>query len=468
MATQREPKPVFDRVPPQNIEAERSVLGALLINPDSVGTAIEVLGDNPSDLFYVEAHQHIYAATLALFRKNTPIDPVTVYDELKAQGTFDAMGGAAYLGDLMSATPTSANVEYHARIVLDAAVRRRLIASCTLVVGMAYEGEGEVADLLDRAESAVFAIAQTRQRHPIWHIGDLVPASVEQIERLIKEHSTTRGLPTGLKELDRILSGFQPADMIVLAARPSVGKTALALNIAAHAAVKERRGVLLFSLEMAKEQLTQRLLCMEGGIDSAKLRSGFLAKEEMSKLIPAAGRLTDAPIFIDETPNITMLEIRSKARRHMAQHDVQLIIIDYMQLMSGSRRAENRQVEISEISRHIKGLARELHVPILALSQLSREAEKDDTGRPKLSHLRESGSIEQDADVVIILWRPSKKEEDDNQIELIIAKHRNGPTGIVKLLFLKNYQQFKEPLVGGRVDESFVPQDDYGDDETPF
>jgi replicative DNA helicase len=471
--TQQEPKPVFDRVPPQSIDAERAVLGAMLLNPDAVGAALEVFRDAGADAFYVEAHQQIYGSLLTLFHKNVPVDPVTVYEQLNVDGHLETSGGGAYISELMGAVPTSANVAYYAQIVLDAAIRRKLISSCTTIAGTAYDGEGEVAELLDHAESAIFAISQTRQSNPIYKIGDLLSDSVAQIERLIHEHTGVMGLPTGFDDLDKILSGLQSSDMIVLAARPSVGKTALALNIARNVGVHDHKGVLLFSLEMAKEQLTQRLLCMEGRIDSARLRSGFLAKEEMSKLQPAAGRLYGAPIFIDETPNINILELRSKARRHMAQHDIKLVIIDYMQLMSGgmSRRVESRQVEISEISRGIKGLARELRVPVMALSQLSREAEKDDAGRPKLSHLRESGSIEQDADVVMILWRPpeTKVQQHDNRIKLIVAKHRNGPTGTIDMAFLKNFQRFEEVERTER-GEAPVGEEDYvgDDDEIPF
>jgi len=369
--------------------------------------------------------------------------------------------------------PTSANVVYYSQIVLDAAIRRRLISSCTTIAGTAYEGEGEVAELLDHAEAAIFAISQTRQSNPIFKVGDLVRDGVDQIMRLIREHTGVQGLPTGFADLDTILSGFQPSDMVVLAARPAVGKTALALNIARHVGVDNGQGVLVFSLEMAKEQLTQRLLCMEGRIDSTRLRSGFLAGNEMAKVQPAAGRLYGAPIFIDETPNINILELRSKARRHMAQHETKLIIIDYMQLMSSgmTRRVESRQVEMSEISRGIKGLARELHVPVLALSQLSREAEKDDTGRPKLSHLRESGSIEQDADVVMILWRPpeTKLQPLDNRIKLIVAKHRNGPTGTIDLAFMKNYQRFEIVERAAREEVPIGEEDFVGDgEEVPF
>ena len=471
--TQQEPKPVFDRVPPQSVDAERAVLGAILLNPDAVGSALEVFRDAGEDAFYVAAHQQIYSAVLMLFHKNVPVDPVTLFEQLSSEGHLESAGGAAYISELMGAVPTSANVVYYSQIVLDAAIRRRLISSCTTIAGTAYEGEGEVDELLDHAEAAIFAISQTRQSNPIFKVGDLVQDGVDQIMRLIREHTGVQGLPTGFADLDKILSGLQPSDMVVLAARPSVGKTALALNIARHVGVDNGQGVLVFSLEMAKEQLTQRLLCMEGRIDSTRLRSGFLAGNEMAKVQPAAGRLYGAPIFIDETPNINVLELRSKARRHMAQHETKLIIIDYMQLMSSgmTRRVESRQVEMSEISRGIKGLARELHVPVMALSQLSREAEKDDTGRPKLSHLRESGSIEQDADVVMILWRPpeTKLQQHDNRIKLIVAKHRNGPTGTIDLAFLKDFQRF-EIVERAAHEEGPIGEEDFAGDgeDVPF
>ncbi len=476
MAAQREPKPVFDRVPPQNIEAERSVLGAMLLNPDAVGAALEVLHENAAEVFYVEAHQQIYNAMIELFRKNTPVDEITLLQQLMTEGHLETAGGASYIAELLGAVPTSANINYYAKIVLDAAIRRKLISHCTQIAGTAYEGEGEVEELLDRAESSIFSVAQTRQTNPIYHVRTLVSTAVENIEKLYKSHAGITGLPTGFSELDKILAGLQPSDMVVLAARPSVGKTALALNFAQHAALHENKGVLMFSLEMAREQLTQRLLCMVGSIDSKKLREGFLSGQELRKLPAAADRLYQAPIFIDDTPNISMLEMRSKARRHMAQHDVSLVIIDYLQLMGGSRRAENRQVEISDISRSIKTLARELRVPIVALSQLSREAEKDDTGIPKLSHLRESGSIEQDADVVLMLWRPPAHKRggdedapfDDPQIKLSIAKHRNGPTGVIDLLFFKNTQQFQTVAKGGERSGVTIDEAPPEDDDTPF
>jgi len=444
VAARHEPQPLFDRTPPQSIEAERSVLGAMLLNPDAGGAAIEILREKAADTFYIEAHQHVYEAILALFRRNTPVDSTTVYEQLVRNGTLEAAGGASYIADLTGAVPTSANVEHYARIVLEAALLRKIIATCTRLAGEAYKAEGNVDALLDRAEADIFAIAERRQLNPIYAVSELLEEGIKRIEDQIRSGTGITGLATGFSKLDELLSGFQPSDMIVLAARPAVGKTALALNIAAHAANQLGKSILLFSLEMAKEQLVQRLLCMVGHVDSGRLRSGYLAHNEFPKLQRAAGVLSKAKIYIDETPNITILELRSKARRHAAQYPVDLIVIDYLQLMSGAGRPETRQLEIAEISRSVKGLARELRVPVLALSQLSREAEKDESGIPKLSHLRESGAIEQDADVVLMLSRPPAHESEgrENILRLNVAKQRNGPTGSMELVFEKNIQRF--------------------------
>ncbi|MFO7976352.1 MAG: replicative DNA helicase [Candidatus Hydrogenedentota bacterium] len=447
MATRPKTDPVFDRTPPHDIDAERAVLGAMLLDPDAIGTAVELLRENPSEVFYAQAHQCLYGAMLSLYRNNTAVDATTLVHQLTRDGTLEDSGGASYIGELTSAVPTSANIEHYARIVLDTAVLRRTITICTRVIGKAYEGREEVNVLLDSAEADIFAIAEKRQLNPIQHVGQLLQPAVEKIESIIKSHSGITGIATGFDKLDELLSGLQESDMVILAARPSVGKTALALNMARHIAVRNAKSVLIFSLEMAKEQLVQRMICMEGEIDSGKLRTGFLAKHVFPKLQLAAGKLNSAPVFIDDTANISILELRSKARRHASQHDLDLVIIDYLQLMNIGARAENRQQEISEISRAVKGLARELKVPVLALSQLSREAEKDDSGIPKLSHLRESGAIEQDADVVLMLSRLPAEEGANmhqNRVRLDVAKQRNGPTGYIHLLFDKPMQRFRD------------------------
>jgi replicative DNA helicase len=469
---QRKPAPVFDRVPPQSIEAERSVLGAMLLNPEAVGTAIEILKDDAVGAFYAEPHQLIYTAIAGLYRDATPVDVVTLMERLNRDGAVEKAGGVSYIADLSGAVPTSANVEHYAKIVLDAAVLRRLISACSNLAGEAYESPGDVNVLLDKAEAAMFSIAETRQLSPIYPVGDLVSDAIDRIDAIMRSHKGYTGVPSGFHELDLLLSGFQPSDMIVLAARPSVGKTAFSLNIASHVAIHEKKSVLVFSLEMSKEQLVQRLLCMAGGIDSQRLRSGYLARKEFPKVQLGANKLSTAPIFIDDSPNISILELRSKARRHAAQRSLDLIVIDYLQLMRAPGRTESRQTEIAEISRSIKGIARELRVPVIALSQLSREAEKDDTGAPKLSHLRESGAIEQDADVVIMLSRPaaykrqgSGDDDDDGGgagghdklIHVNIAKQRNGPTGKLDLFFDRNTQRFQDPAAGGAEAPPYVP-----------
>jgi replicative DNA helicase len=474
-----QPKPVFDRTPPQHIDAERSVLGAMLLNPDAVGTAVEILRDDPAEIFYVDAHQHIFGGILALARENVPVDMVTLTEALTRDGTLEQSGGVSYVAELTDAVPTSANVEYYSKIVLEAALRRKLITICSRCAGEAYKSEGEVDDLLDLAESEIFGIAQQRQLNPIHKVADLLEAGIKRIEEQMKNDGGITGVPSGFNKLDEMLSGMQPSDMIILAARPSVGKTAFCLNVASNAANEHGKGVLLFSLEMAKEQLVQRLLCMVGQVDSGRLRSGFLARAEFPKLQQAAAALDKSHIYIDDTPNISVLELRSKARKHAQNHPLDLLIIDYLQLMSGSSRSESRQVEISEISRSIKGLARELKCPVIALSQLSREAEKDEGGTPKLSHLRESGAIEQDADVVMMLSRPGPAEQEgrENVIKLTIAKQRNGPTGVVELLFEKNIQRFRnlgddgaggEPPPYEPFDGADPVEEYYEEDDTPF
>jgi len=447
VATARDAQHAFERTPPQNILAERAVLGAMLVNPEAVATALEILREDPSDLFYADAHQHVFAAMVTLFGNQIKVDEITVGEQLVRDGRLDAAGGYSYLSELIGAAPLSSSADHYARIVLENAVLRKLITSCSHIAEEAYAHQGDVDELLDRVESTIFRIAERRQINEVTSVSDLLEDAIHRIEELIRSHSGITGLATGFFKLDELLAGFQKSDVIILAARPSVGKTALALNLAAHAAVQLKKVAMIFSLEMSKEQLMQRLICMEGQIDSRRLRTGFLADQEFSKVTQAAAKLSHAQIYIDDTPNITILEIRSKARRHAAQHDLDLIVIDYLQLMASSRRVENRQVEIAEISRGIKGIARELGVPVLALSQLSREAEKDETGIPKLSHLRESGAIEQDADVVLMLWRPSDKDESHESIvNVTIAKQRNGPTGNVELFFDRKIQRFKNPV----------------------
>lgn len=442
----------FDRTPPQNIEAERSVLGAMLLNPDAVGAAFEVLNGAGELFFYLEPHQFIWDATLALFARAQPVDAVILIDELQRMGKLEAAGGASHLAELTRCVPTSANVEVYARIVRDCAVLRGVIQTGTRLVSEAYTGEVVPSEMLDRAEAELFRLAEGQHQSRLMQARDFVGQGLRSLESLVASGGGVTGLATGIAEMDALLLGLQPSDMIVLAARPSVGKTAYSLNMAAHATVGLGKSCLIFSLEMSKEALIQRMLCGVGRVDSKRLRSGFLARAEMPKLAAAAEEIGKARLFIDDTPGITVMEIRSKARRVKARHGLDLIVIDYLQLMGESRKAENRQVAIAEISRQVKAIARELNVPVVALSQLTREADKDD-GAPKLSHLRESGAIEQDADVVVMLARAPKKEGDtEDLVRVHVAKHRNGPTGHFDLIFDKDQQRFKSRAGDTRVE----------------
>ncbi len=446
--------PGLYRMPPRDIDAERAVLGAIIMNPRSMTEAIEILNGEPRDLFFEPAHQVIYAAMIDLFNSKRAIDRITLMDAIGPSKEMDAVHNEAYFTELVGAVPTSANIEHYSRIVLEKSLRRKLIDVCAHLTQDSYDEDVNIVDLLDNAEKGVFALNEQQQTSRIYPLSEIVNDNVKRIWDQIISGGGITGIPTGFEQMDMKLSGLQRSDMIVIAARPSVGKTAFALNIAANAA-RKGQAVLIFSLEMAKEQLVQRLLCMVGRVDSDRLRKGYLAKEEFPKIQEAAAILTENKIFIDESAGLTPFELRSKARRHASQYPLDLIIIDYMQLMSITGRYENREKEMSKISREIKGLARELSIPIITLSQLSREAEKDDMGMPKLSHLRESGAIEQDADVVIILARPPKAEQEErkNVIIVNIAKQRNGPTGFFELLFLNNIQRFEAKDAGNRYEK---------------
>ena len=435
----------IDRIPPQNIEAEQAVLGALLLNPDSIGIAIEILGSHGQNAFYVEAHRLIFGAAVELATEGTPIDEVTLYGRLKANGHLEESGGYSYFGELTSAVPTSANLPYYASLIRDAWLLRRLILSSTTIVASAFDEAAQAPQLLQLAEAEILKIAETQEAMPVSEVADIVDGVVEQMENLIDNRGATLGVSTGFPDLDHILCGLQAGDMIVLAARPSVGKTALALNITRHLAVDEGKPVLFFSLEMTKDQLVQRLIGMVARINGRKLQEGFLPDNTKEQIRAAADRIRQAPISIDDSATLSILEVRAKANRMMAHKDLALVVVDYLQLMEAPqalKRRENRQSQITEISRGIKQLAREIQVPVLALSQLSREAEKDDRGIPRLSHLRESGSIEQDADVVLMLYRPKKKEGGD-QIFVNVAKQRNGPIGEMELIFMRDFQRFE-------------------------
>ena len=445
---------IQERVPPQNLEAEVAVLGAVLQEKEALLKALEHLRP---DHFYREAHQKIYAACLALFERNEPVDLITLSHELARRGELDGVGdgiytGAAYLTYLVDTVPTAANVAYHARIVRDKAVLRVLIHVATDIVAEGYADREDVDEILDIAEQRIFEISQARVARSFVPIRGILKGAFELVEKLYERESRITGVPTGFTEFDEMTAGLQPSDLIIIAGRPSMGKTSFALNVARNVALESRTPIALFSLEMSKEQVAQRLLCAEARVNSRDLRTGFLRKEDWPKLIDAASHLSEAPIYIDDSPTLSVLDMRAKARRLKAEQNLGLVIVDYLQLIQGRWRAENRQQEIAEISRSLKAMAKELSVPVVALSQLSRRTEEREEGRPQLADLRESGALEQDADLVAFLYRPgvyrAKKDpraEEDRTTEVIVAKQRNGPTGTVQLAFLREYAKF-EPL----------------------
>lgn len=446
--------PYKERRPPWSEEAEQAVLGAMLLDADAIMRAAEHVDDT---MFYREGHRRLYRAMFAITERGDVVDPLTLADELERRGELEHAGGREYLAFLLDAVPTVANVEYHARIVKEKALLRRLIEVSTEVVQEAFEGRMTASDLLDSAESRIFSLGQSKERSGFARIKELLWPAMEKLELLSQRDQAITGVPSGFLELDHMTSGFQPADLVIVAARPSMGKTAFTLNIAQHAAITAKIPVAFFSLEMSKESLVQRMLASEALIDAQALRKGGRALDEsMPRLAKAAGILSHAPIFIDDTPGITLLEMRAKARRLKSEHDLGLIIVDYLQLMTGPAGVENRQQEVSQISRGLKALAKELGVPVVALSQLSRAPEQrtgDDKGRPQLSDLRESGAIEQDADVIMFIFRQEVyAERDENgrlkdpslegRAEIIIGKQRNGPIGSARLFFHKQYTRF--------------------------
>ncbi len=442
---------VFDRTPPFSLEAETAVLGGMLIDRDAVPRAVEFLNDS---MFYREANRRLYRAMVRLFERGDVIDVITVSEELKKTGEMESAGGFDYLAALVDAVPTAANLEYHARIVRDKALLRRLVEQSSQIIRDVYDqGEREVDEILDQAEARIFRVAESHKRQGFVWIKEVLWSAFEHIERLQESDSGITGVATGFRDLDRITTGLQKGDLAIVAARPSMGKTSWVLNVTANAAISNNIPVAVFSLEMSSEQLVQRLLCAEGRIDALKLRRGWLSPEEHQRLAAAAGHLNTAPIWIDDAPGSNVLEIRAKARRLQSElradgKDLGMVVIDYMQLMSGAGRTESRVQEVSQISRGLKALARELEVPVVALSQLSRGPEQRTDKRPMLSDLRDSGSIEQDADIVMFLYRPEyyaspdKREELEGKAELIVSKQRNGPTGVVELFFQKAYTRF--------------------------
>lgn len=439
---------MIERIPPQNVDAELSVLGAAVTNKEAAIKATDVL--QAAD-FYREANAVVFEAINNLIFHNQNVDVLTVTEELRRMGQLDNVGGVSYVTDLPNHLVSSLDVERHAQIVLEKARLRRLILAADTIAGEAYAGEGEVTDIVDAAERRILEVAKDERRQEMTAIGEIVQGQLDDIANKYTNKSGITGLPTGFSGFDNITSGLQPSDLILVAARPSMGKTALTLNIAQHVALKENKNVAFFSLEMSQEQLGLRMICSTALVDSQKLRTGRItSQDEWSRIMQAATALYEAPLFIDDTPGITVAEMRSKARRLQAEKGLDLIIVDYLQLMQGSqgrRQAENRQQEISEISRSLKSLARELKVPVIALSQLSRSVESRQVKRPMLSDLRESGSLEQDADIVAFLYREGyyQQEIEDstkNITEVIIAKHRNGATGTIQLYFHGQWTRF--------------------------
>ncbi|GEL76345.1 replicative DNA helicase [Tenuibacillus multivorans] len=447
---------IQDRRPPHNIEAEQAVLGAIFLQPDVIVTASEIL--MPED-FYRVSHQRIFEVMMRLNDKGEPIDLVTVTNELSALEILEEIGGVSYLTDIAESVPTAANIEYYAKIVDEKSVLRQMIQAATGIVTRSFEENDEITDVIDYAEKSILDVSQQKTSGRFKNIKDVLINVYDNIEQLHHQSEEVTGVPTGFKDLDKITSGFQDNDLIIIAARPSVGKTAFALNIAQNVAIQAQENCAIFSLEMGAEQLVMRMLCAEGNIDAQRLRTGSLEEEDWGKLTMAMGSLSDAGIFIDDTPGVKVNEIRSKCRRLKQEHGLGMVLIDYLQLIQGSGSSkENRQQEVSEISRQLKALARELEVPVIALSQLSRGVEQRQDKRPIMSDIRESGSIEQDADIIGFLYRDdyyNDETEKENIIEIIIAKQRNGPIGTVELAFVKEYNKFVD--LDRRYNEADIP-----------
>ncbi len=432
---------VAPRVPPHNLEAEESLLGAMLLSRDAIATAIEKC--SPAD-FYKPSHGQIFGAITALYSQGEPADAVTVAEELRRAGTLEEVGGAAMLGSLQSNTPAISSAGRYARIVEENSLLRRLIGVAQEIAEIGYGLPGDVTNAIDQAEAMVFEVAQRRSVDSIVSLHDLLGRSLDRLEELYDQRLRITGVPTGYTDLDEHLSGLQPSNLVVVGGRPSMGKTAFALGLAANAAMLGTP-VLFFSLEMSHLEVAQRVLCAEARVDSSRMRNGQLLEADWPKISSAIGRIGSAPLHIDDNPNVTVMDIRAKSRRMRARDGLGLVVVDYLQLMSGRTGAENRQVEISEISRGLKILARELEIPVVALSQLSRGLESRADKRPMLADLRESGAIEQDADVVMFIYRDeiyNPDSPDRGAAEIHIAKHRNGPTGAVQLAFVTNYARF--------------------------
>ena len=441
-------KELIDKIPPQSNEAEIAVLGSMLLDKEAIGQAIELL---EGSFFYKEAHKKIYSTIINLYDKNKAIDIVTVVEELRNSNALDEIGGPAYITSITSSIPTSANIHHYAKIVREKAILRNLISTATQIVSESYDNASTVDTLLDKAERMIFDITTNKVEAKFSSIKDIIKSSIETIDNLYQRKESITGTATGFHDFDVLTAGLQKSDLIIIAGRPSMGKSALISCIAEHVAVVEKKPLAFFSLEMSKSQLVQRMLCSHARVDAHKVRTGFLSQSDWPRLVNAAGKLSESPIFIDDTPSISALELRAKSRRLKSQFDIGLIVIDYLQLMQGPSGIENRQQEISEISRSLKALARELNVPLIAVSQLSRAVEQRADRRPQLSDLRESGAIEQDGDVVVLLLREeyyNPTDENKGIAEIIVAKQRNGPVGTLKLAFINEYTRFEDLAKG--------------------
>ncbi|MFH2013320.1 MAG: replicative DNA helicase [Pseudomonadota bacterium] len=433
------------KVPPQNIEAEQSILGGILLDNEVFHQVLEVLNE---DDFYHASHRKVFLSMIELYENNEPVDLITLTNTLKNKSQLDEIGGVSYLTSLVDSIPTTANISYYTKIIKEKSILRKLINKTTEIASMSYENTDDVDDLLDQAERAIFEISENKVKPSFYSIREMIKDSFKSIESLYEKKELITGIPTGFEGIDKFTSGFQLSDLIIIAGRPSMGKTSFALNIAQHAAIESNIPVGIFSLEMSKEQLSLRMLCSEAKVDAQRLRSGFLNESDWPKLTRAAGSLSEAPIFVDDTPALSVLEVRAKARRLKSEKGLGLIIVDYLQLMRGRVNVERREQEISEISRSLKSLAKELNLPVVALSQLNRKVEDRHDRRPQLADLRESGAIEQDADVIIFIYRDeiyNKSEDNENKgtAEIIIGKQRNGPIGMTKLAFIDKFATFE-------------------------
>ena len=440
-----------ERELPQNISAEQSVLGAMMLSKDAILTATEILRDED---FYREAHRIFFRTILKMADEDCPVDLVTITERLRKDGWLEKVGGITFVAYIANCVPTAANIGYHAKIVKEMVLLRRLIETGTEMICSSYDRQDEVEDILDKAQAQIFSIASAKDTKTFSSMKELLLNAFQRVERLHESKSGLTGLSTGFRDLDKLTYGLTPSDFIIVAARPSMGKTAFALNVATYVALRQQKSVAFFSLEMSEAQLTQRILCAEAGIDSGRMQTGNLEDEDWDRMIKAGDRLSQAQLHIDDTASISVMELRTKARRLKAEQGLDLIVIDYLQLMQGKSESRdgNRQQEISGISRSLKALARELKIPVIALSQLSRSVESRTVKRPLMSDLRESGSLEQDADLVMLLYREDYYEEDTpdkNIAEVIVAKHRNGPVGTVRLFFQKEFTRFMELVEDG-------------------